>query len=315
MMKVSVVIPVYNVEQYIGRCLESVLTQSYENIEVVVVNDATPDRSMEVVRQYQAKDKRIKVLEHTTNSGQMTTRRDGFEAATGDYIFVLDSDDCLPPRAIEKLVNRAKQGLPDIVAGQLLKKMVNGNTLLIASNPLDSCHKEQIYKALLEEKLKHSLIGKLFRASLLREKSIQTFEHATLSEDGCLFYQLVALCNRIVTLDEVVYYYMENKASSTNVAYSEKQVESVIIANRVMASCVAPYPSLKRLAEHKFTFNIFRLYMERISMKKLKVLIVKHHMTAYALRPDNLTKLKMGDYWFLLKRFVLVRILWLKSKR
>ena len=71
-MKVSVVIPVYNVEQYIGRCLESVLTQTYENIEVVVVNDATPDRSMEVVRQYQAKDKRIKGLEHTTNSGLMT---------------------------------------------------------------------------------------------------------------------------------------------------------------------------------------------------------------------------------------------------
>ena len=192
-MKVSVVIPVYNVEQYIGRCLESVLTQSYENIEVVVVNDATPDRSMEVVRQYQAKDKRIKVLEHTTNSGLMTTRRDGFEAATGDYIFVLDSDDCLPPRAIEKLVNRAKQGLPDIVVGQLLKKIVNGNTLLIASNPLDSCHKEQIYKALLEEKLKHSVAGKLFRASLLREKSIQTFEHDKQTEDGRLFYQLVAL--------------------------------------------------------------------------------------------------------------------------
>ena len=314
-MKVSVVIPVYNVEQYIGRCLESVLTQSYENIEVVVVNDATPDRSMEVVRQYQAKDKRIKVLEHTTNSGLMTTRRDGFEAATGDYIFVLDSDDCLPPRAIEKLVNRAKQGLPDIVVGQLLKKIVNGNTLLIASNPLDSCHKEQIYKALLEEKLKHSVAGKLFRASLLREKSIQTFEHVTLSEDCCLFYQLVALCNRIVTLDEVVYYYMENRASSTQVAYSEKQVESVIIANRVMASCLAPYPSLKALAEHKFTFNIFRLYMEKISMRKLEWLIVKHHMTAYAFRPDNLIKLKMGDYWFLLKRFVLVRILWLKSKR
>lgn len=314
-MKVSVVIPVYNVEQYIGRCLESVLTQTYENIEVVVVNDATPDRSMEVVRQYQAKDKRIKVLEHTANTGLMTSRRDGFEMATGDYIFALDSDDCLAPQAIEKLVAKAREGFPDIVAGQLLKKMVNGNTLLIASNPLDSCHKEEIYKALLEEKLKHSVAGKLFRASLLREKSIQTFEHVTLSEDCCLFYQLVALCNRIVTLDEVVYYYMENKASSTNVAYSEKQVESVIIANRVMASCVAPYPSLKRLADHKFTFNIFRLYMEKISMRNLEGLIAKHHMTTYAFRPGNLQKLTMGDYWFLLKRFVLVRILWLKSKR
>lgn len=307
-MKVSVVIPVYNVEPYIARCVESVLSQSYTDIEVVIVNDATPDRSMDVVQKYQRLDARIRVLHHTVNRGLMMTRRDGFEMATGDYIVVLDSDDCLAPQAIEKLVAKAEQGFPDVVAGQLLKKFVNGGTQLIASEPLDSSDKETIYKALLEERLKHSLAGKMYKADLLKDKSLRTFEQVTVSEDGCLFYQLAALCNRIVTLDEVVYYYMENKSSSTHVTYTEKQVESIVIANRVMADCLAPYPSLMAMADHRFTFNICCLYMERVPWSKVRAIVRTHRMSAYGFLLSNMQRLTFADYWFFLKRFIYVRL-------
>lgn len=307
-MKVSVVIPVYNVEPYIARCIESVINQSYTDIEVVVVDDATPDRSMDVVQKYQRLDARIRTMHHTVNRGLMVTRRDGFEMATGNYIVVLDSDDCLAPQAIEKLVTKAEQGQPDIVAGQLLKVNADGSTQLIASEPLDSSDKETIYKALLEERLKHSLAGKMYKADLLKDKSLRTFEQVTVSEDGCLFYQLAALCNRIVTLDEVVYYYMENKSSSTHVTYTEKQMESMVIANRVMADCLALYPSLKAVAYHRFTFNVCRLYMERVPWSRIRDIVKRHRMSAYAFSLGNMLRLTFADYWFFLKRFVYVRI-------
>lgn len=114
---VSIVVPVYNVECYIEECLQSVCSQTYENLEIICVDDVGNDRSMDVVRSFAVKDCRIKIIEHDKNKGLAEARNTGLDHVSGDYVFFLDSDDWLSVDAIEKLVCRAKTGEVDVVVG------------------------------------------------------------------------------------------------------------------------------------------------------------------------------------------------------
>ena len=105
---VSVVVPVYNAGEYIGKCLDSVLAQTYTQLEIVVVNDCTPDHSMKVVAHYAAKDSRIRVLENGQNMGTMKTRERGYREARGLFVFFMDADDTIRPHAIEQLLQKQK---------------------------------------------------------------------------------------------------------------------------------------------------------------------------------------------------------------
>lgn len=107
-MNISIVIPVYNVEKYLRRCLDSVVNQTYKYIEIIIVNDQTKDNSHEVIRSY-LHDQRIKYIINDENSGLSTSRNNGLKHATGDYIMFVDSDDTLELNAVETLVHELKQ--------------------------------------------------------------------------------------------------------------------------------------------------------------------------------------------------------------
>ena len=113
-MKVSVIIPVYNVALYVERCLLSVLNQTWQDLEVLVVNDCTPDNSMEIVRRVVVGHPRgamVRVLEHEVNRGLSAARNTGIRAATGDYLYFLDSDDYLPSDSMSRrFCDRQLQG-------------------------------------------------------------------------------------------------------------------------------------------------------------------------------------------------------------
>lgn len=111
---ISVIIPVYGVEKYIAQCLESVINQTYKNLEIIVVNDGTKDRSAEIAKKYAAQDSRIKVYDFE-NGGISVARNRGLEIATGDYISYIDSDDWLDKRMYETLLKSAIQNNADMV--------------------------------------------------------------------------------------------------------------------------------------------------------------------------------------------------------
>lgn len=104
--KISVIIPVYNVEKYIRQCLESVINQTYKNLEIIIVNDGTKDNSMKIVEEYLS-DERIKII-NKENGGLSSARNRGMEEATGEYIYFLDSDDWIELNTIEILVENSK---------------------------------------------------------------------------------------------------------------------------------------------------------------------------------------------------------------
>lgn len=111
---ISVIIPVYGVEKYIAQCLESVISQTYKNLEIIVVNDGTKDRSAEIAKDYAAKDSRIKVYDFK-NGGLSVARNRGLEIATGDYISYIDSDDWLDTKMYETLLEAAMKNEADMV--------------------------------------------------------------------------------------------------------------------------------------------------------------------------------------------------------
>lgn len=114
-MKISIVTTAYNIENYIKECIDSLLAQTYKNIEIILVNDCSTDSTISVVSQYN--DDRIKIINHAVNMGAGWARRTGIEASTGDYVITVDGDDWISPTFIEDLVNNAKETNADIVSG------------------------------------------------------------------------------------------------------------------------------------------------------------------------------------------------------
>ena len=118
-IKISVIVPVYNVENYLSQCLKSIINQTYKNLEIICVNDGSTDKSLMILKEYEKKDKRIKVI-NQNNKGLAATKNVGMKIATGDYITFVDSDDYIDLNVYEKCIESIiKYNKPDIVVYQI----------------------------------------------------------------------------------------------------------------------------------------------------------------------------------------------------
>lgn len=259
--KVSVVIPIYNVEDKVARCLESILTQSLHDLEIIVVDDGTPDNSMQVVDRYAAGDNRFCVVAHERNRGLMQARKTGYMMAEGDYVLFCDSDDYLPPRAVETFYNEAMRTGADVVSGDLTlvfpvdgQQEVRGSVLRYGSAMIP------VYKSLLLDEYHHNLCGKLFRRSLLQDHDYTTIEHFTNGEDGFLFYQVMEHVAKVVHLQKPLYCYVQNDKSSTRFRYGENAIHSICMLNQLRLKLAEKYPEIRRYAQAKVSEVVSSLY-------------------------------------------------------
>lgn len=272
MSKVSVCIPVYNVEQYIGRCLESILRQSLKDIEIIVVNDCTPDNSMDIVRKYASEDNRIKIIEHSENHGQMVARRTGYMKATGDYITFCDSDDTLTEGALEALYNKAVAENADVVSGVIEYIPVNGKRYCWKNELSYGTDKIAVYRSVLTNEFGHNLCSRLFRREILQSYEYETYERATNGEDGMLFYQVVDHVSKVVAIDKIVYEYWQNLQSSSQVRLKEHALRSIALLNAIRKKTAGKYDELACLTDAKISsvywgqkidgYNIGKFYSE-----------------------------------------------------
>ena len=127
MSKISVLIPVYNVEAYLKECLESVISQTEKDIEIICVEDASTDHSLEILKKYQKKDPRIQLICHETNQGTCKARKDAVLAAAGEYLMFVDSDDYLALNACEELYRRIRESGADVM--QFGTELVSGENV------------------------------------------------------------------------------------------------------------------------------------------------------------------------------------------
>ena len=221
---ISLIIPAYNAEKYIASCLDSAINQTYANYEIIVVNDGSTDRTLEICREYESRCSFLRVLHREENRGLVYSWQEGVDAASGDYIAFLDSDDWLDCRYLEALA-AGIDGDCDLVCCNFKRVFRNHSILYTEKIRSGSYDKKQIirdiYPVLLNDGtylgrgLSPHRWGKLFRASLLRDNLIYSDGQIIFGEDLNIFFAVIMDCSKLVVLDDRqgLYCYRQNEAS------------------------------------------------------------------------------------------------------
>lgn len=198
MEKVTVIIPVYNVEEYIETCLSSVIGQSYKNLEIICVDDCSTDSSYAICCKVKKKDTRIKVLQNESNSGLGYTRNVGVDAANGQYLYFLDSDDWIPEYAIEHLLAKSVESDSDMTVGAMSNYNQQTEEYITGWRDVDQA-------IALDTYLNWSMCNKLFKRTFYKENSIR--QYTGIYEDAATYPIIKRLAKRVSLLHEVTYFY------------------------------------------------------------------------------------------------------------
>lgn len=270
---VSIVIPIYNTQQYLDRCIKSVINQTYKSLEIILVDDGSPDDCHKICDEWAKKDGRIKVI-HKQNQGLGMARNTGIDNATGDYICFFDSDDYVAPDTIEKCVAAAFAHNADVVAFGHDDVLPDGRVIATHIPCSDSrlfCGKEIVefllpmclssnVRSYENWDLTFSAWNKLFSLSVIQNAGWRfVSEREIISEDFYSLTELYGQINRVYLLNDVLYHYMVNQASLSR-SYRSDRFEKIKGFNAAMISLCEEMGIIELLkqpiAEVTFGFSI-----------------------------------------------------------
>lgn len=217
--KVSLLIPIYNVEKYLAECLDSAVAQTLEDIEIICINDGSTDASLDIIKSYAERDKRVKIIDKK-NSGYGASMNRGLDVATGEYIGILESDDFFEPDALESLYAAAKEHDADVC---------KANFWFFWSTPQ---HRNELFECvrpgeggLATEEVRCDLFNRkpsiwsaIYRRSFLEEKDIRFLETPSASyQDSSFNFKVLAMARCIALVEKpIIHYRQDNEASSVN---------------------------------------------------------------------------------------------------
>ena len=217
----SVIIPVYNVEDYLNECLDSVINQTLEDMEIICIDDGSTDNSPDILKEYSKKDKRIKIITKE-NGGQATARNLGIKEAQGEYIAFVDSDDFIEPTMFEKLYTKAKDNNLDIAMCKIATydnqtEEIKDNVWYYMLGVFRDFDKDIFNHKDTKEFTCHIAVtpyNKIYKTTLLKENNI-LFPEGLIFEDEKFFYDTYLRAKRVSIVDEFLYYYRINRKGST----------------------------------------------------------------------------------------------------
>jgi len=231
MPKISVLIPAYNVEKYIVRCLNSVLSQSFSDIEVIIVKDGSTDGTAAIIEEYVANDSRIRVIDHSENCGLLWVRKTGIEASSGDYLMFVDSDDELKPEACRRLYSAAESTGADLVIGRHDYIEISGLVQHKSNELKYGCSAYGVAKAMAMDDLNRYMWGKLYKRELFTEHPISYFKHLNIGEDQIISYQIARYVEKAVCIPDILYNYYRNSSSLIYNFKSEKDIRDLMFTD------------------------------------------------------------------------------------
>lgn len=250
---VSIIIPVYNVEKYINRCIDSVINQTYKNIEIILVDDGSTDNSGKICDSYEKKDERIKVI-HKENGGLSSSRNVGIDLSRGDIITFLDSDDYLSSEYIEKSVELYNRHNADIVVLKMIYVAENINEE-IKNNTIPKImefnSEEAIEISLYQTYFSCCAPGKIYNKKIFKDIR---FPLDKLSEDLAVCHELLGCAKKIVYCNEVGYYYRQRSMSIMH-TFNIKRLDALKWCDNIEEFCKLNYPNIIKSAECR-TFNV-----------------------------------------------------------
>lgn len=269
MIKISIIVPVYNVEEYLPKCLDSLINQTLKDIEIICINDGSTDSSGEILEKYSKKDSRLKVITQS-NQGVSAARNNGVEIAKGEYIGFVDSDDWVDADFYEKLYTTAKQYSADIAAADMvrvkhgkIRKFFNFNETRISDNFIEKlklCNAPDFSYT----------CNKIYKTDAVKKNNLR-FEHGMNYEDIIYTAQALYYLNKLVTVPGTNYYYFSRKNSiihsKGNTEDYQKAIEYV---KNFLKSHNAP---LDEVMTQVKTYNLLKLVRVKIKRKNNKTKI------------------------------------------
>lgn len=263
--KISIIIPVYKVEEYLPKCIESILKQTYENLEIILVDDGSPDNCGKICDEYALKDSRIRVI-HKENAGVAMARNDGIEIATGDYISFIDSDDWIAENTYEILYKGLKAHDADCSVGGCVTVLEKDGTLEPQERERKGVQCLSAQEAMKGVLLSGSAVwNRLFKREIFREIR---FPVGRVNDDEVVALHAYAECERIVFLDEDTYYYRIRSNSITTSKFSLRKVDCYYNSADNLEFIKKVCPELVPCAEFKYIKAMLYSYVNLKRMKK-----------------------------------------------
>ena len=226
-MRVSVIIPIYNVSLFIERCAKSLMSQTLDEVEYIFVNDATPDNSMEllsgVIACYPARVAQVRIVEHAQNKGLPAARNTGLAMATGEYVYHCDSDDYIEPEMLELLYNEAKEKEADYVWCDWFLSYDNRERYMPQPSYTSP---DDALKGMLNGAMKYNVWNKLVKRSLYVENDILFPAGHGMGEDMTMI-RLVSCATSVAYVPKALYHYVRSNTEAMTQVYNERHMADV----------------------------------------------------------------------------------------
>lgn len=246
-MKVSIIIPVYNSEQFLTECIDSVVSQTYKNISLILIDDGSTDSSGKICDSYASSDPRVRVI-HTENQGASQARNTGISESDCDYVCFVDSDDYVAPDYIEYLLNLLEENKADISVCQR-----EGARRKIKENKVFTDNQSCMSAFVKTGEIDSVVWGKLYKRHLFDGVF---FPAGKRYEDEFTIYKLIAKVNRIAVGSEAKYHYRKNGNSFMNRSFSEKDFEWIEAMQEQKEFIAQNYPGLISSANARIIYSV-----------------------------------------------------------
>ena len=256
--KISVIVPVYNVEKYVEKCLDSLTNQTYDNLEIIVVDDCSTDLSYSIVKEYIVNKKNILLFQNNKNSGLSYTRNFALSQATGDYISYIDSDDFIPIDYYEQMIKKVNEDNPSIVVCDMM--IIDELSGIPKRN---SCFGKNNFDFVCNN-LAASACNKLFKKELMKKYK---FSEGKINEDLAVVIPLLVEADKISYTDKTYYNYIQRKSSIQNSSFSDKRFD-IFYAVELTLERIKDVNEYDKYAECIVYYQIIALFIYVIPKEK-----------------------------------------------
>ena len=280
---ISVIVPVYGVENYLSTCINSIIKQTYENIEIILVDDGSLDKSGDLCDYYSTQDSRIRVI-HKKNGGLSDARNAGIDICNGEFISFIDSDDYISPIFIETLYNAAIMFNADIVTCSSAVSFIDGSAEIVELEmkpercSMREIKQKEVIREILYQKIPNGAPHRLYKRHIFNELR---FPFGYLFEDVATVYKAFFLAKKIAIVDASIYAYRIRQDSIVRMKFSDKKMIAITIGDELFENISLYDTSLKKAAASRaFALN-FQVFLqvppnERENLKKLWGEIIKY---------------------------------------
>ncbi len=296
---VSILLPVYNVAEYLPKCIESILSQTYYNLQIVLIDDGSQDDSWSICQKYAKQDKRIEIY-HQKNQGVATVRNKLLSYAKGEYTLFVDSDDWIEPKMVETLLNLAKCHKADIT---ICNNVINDNRFNAESNSIKIWSQEQaIFYFLQHIIIRGSLCNKMIRTVLIQNEKFD--QDISYGEDALMCWILLQKVKKVIFTNQPLYHYRMNDKSLSHEVFGEKKMTAYNVWERISTETQMLWPQFQDIANATFCVEMTILlydatvahYKKDKSIQQLQNVLKKY---AYLILKTKRSSWKMFLFAFL----------------